>query len=75
MMSDYLFGRSAGESTVAAALYRLVPNWQHFWVVDALAEGGTVPWPHVLGVALYAAVYTAGVLCLGVASFRHAEIA
>ncbi|MFH0952779.1 MAG: hypothetical protein V1873_00455 [Verrucomicrobiota bacterium] len=74
LMSDYLFGRHAGSNTVSAFLYRLVPNWQHFWVVDALSGEGSVPWSYVARAALYAVCYLAGVLGLGLLAFRHMEI-
>lgn len=74
LMSDSLFGRYAGSSTTAAVLYRLVPNWQQFWVADALNAGGSIPWGYVWNAGRYAAVLTAGMLLLGVVSFRHAEL-
>jgi ABC-2 type transport system permease protein len=74
LMSDYLFGRLAHASRLAAALYWLTPNWQHFWVADALGKGGTVPLEYVARAALYGAVYAAAVLCLGAWAFRRAEM-
>jgi hypothetical protein len=73
-MSDYLFGRMAADSLPARVLYWIVPNWQHFWRVDALTGGGTIPWVYMAFTGLYAAVYAAAVLCVGVVSFKHAEI-
>ncbi len=74
LMSDYLFGRHAASSRLAAALYALTPNWQHFWVVDALHNGIPIPWAYVAHAAGYAAVYLAGILLLGMACFRHMEV-
>jgi ABC-type transport system involved in multi-copper enzyme maturation permease subunit len=74
LMSDYLFGRAAEEHLLAAGLYGLIPNWQHFWVVDALSGGGTIPWGYVGQVAVYAVLYLAGVLGLGLLAFRHMEV-
>lgn len=73
LMSDYLFGRRADASPLAEILYRVVPNWQHFWVSDALTGGGTIPGKYVLTVSLYAALCCAGILLLGLCSFRRAE--
>ena len=70
LMSDYLFGGRTG----AAWLYGLVPNWQNFWLADALTAGGRVPWDYVGRAAGYAAAYTGAALALGLASFRHAEV-
>lgn len=74
LMSDYLFGKNASSSLAAHVTYWVFPNWQHFWAAEALADGGTVPARYVLSVAWYALVYVGGVLCLGAASFRHAEM-
>ena len=73
LMSDYLFGRHAAESHVAAALYRIIPNWQHFWVTDAL-NAGTIPWTYVARVAVYALCYLAGILSIGMLAFRNMEV-
>jgi len=74
LMSDYLLGRNAPSSALAWVLYRLTPNWQHFWVADALDAGGVVPLVYVCRAGLYAAAYTGGVLCLGAFLFRRMEL-
>lgn len=74
LMSDHLFGGRTGPLGVARVLYWITPNWQHFWVVDALNGGGSVPWSYVGTVCVYAVCYTAGVLLLGLAAFRHADV-
>ncbi|MBN1675543.1 MAG: hypothetical protein JXR37_31165 [Kiritimatiellae bacterium] len=74
LMSDYLFGRHAPHSVWAGWAYRVLPNWQHFWLADALTAGGTIAWTYVIRAGLYAFVYLAGVLCLGMVSFRHREL-
>ncbi len=74
LISDYLFGRGAGTNRVLDALYRITPNWQHFWVTDALNGDGTIPWLYVARVGVYAALYLTGVLCLGLLAFRRMEI-
>ena len=73
-MSDYLFGRNAAASRVSAFFYRILPNWQHFWVSDAFSGGGTVPVIYVLNAGFYALMYLAGILCLGMLLFRHTEM-
>ncbi len=74
LMSDYLFGRHAASSRVAATLYRLIPNWQHFWVMDALHSGQPIPWRYVAFASLYAALFIAGLLCMGMGIFRQTEV-
>ena len=74
LMSDYLFGRHAAHRPLADLLYHLIPNWQHFWVVDALSGEGTIPWSYVARGALYAGLYLAGILSLGMLAFRQLEV-
>ncbi|MDW8345226.1 MAG: hypothetical protein RMM51_12160, partial [Verrucomicrobiae bacterium] len=75
LMTDYLFGRIAHHHWWAAWLYALLPNWQHFWVVDALTgEEGRIPWAYVLRAGWYALLYTVGMLSLGFLAFRTAEV-
>jgi ABC-type transport system involved in multi-copper enzyme maturation permease subunit len=74
LMSDYLVGRHADHSPVASLLYRVLPNWQHFWICDALDAGKSIPWFYVFHAGCYAAVVTAGVLCLGMLAFRQVDM-
>jgi len=74
MMSDYLFGRQAATSPLAAALYAVLPNWQHFWMADALHQGDAIPLRYVAEVAVYAAAYLLGLLGLGMFAFSHTEV-
>lgn len=71
LMSDYLFGRSSSAAAVAA--HRLVPNWQYFWLADALTGGGRISWRYVGGAALYALLYASAMLGAGALLFRHKE--
>lgn len=74
LMSDYIFGRLAPGSGVFAFLYAVIPNWQHFWTADALTADGTVPLKYIVNAGLYAALYSFSILCIGMLSFRHAEM-
>lgn len=73
LMSDYLFGRLADTQPIANIFYHIVPNWQHFWMVDALRSDLTIPWAYIGGVTFYAVVYICGVLLLGINSFKNIE--
>ena len=74
LMSDYWFGPDGSGSFVALICRRLIPNWQHFWMSDALADGGAIPAAYALRAGLYGLAYLAGILLLGMVSFRHAEV-
>ena len=74
LMTDYLFGRHTTQSRIADLFYHLIPNWQHFWVVDALSGQGAIPWSYVMHAGLYAVLYLAAILSLGLVAFRQLEV-
>ena len=74
LVSDYVFGRHAADHNLALVLHRILPNWQHFWMADALSGRGTIPWTYVAAASGYALLYLAGVLCLGMLVFRNTEV-
>lgn len=74
LVSDYFFGRNANSSLMARLLYIVLPNWQHFWMADALSGSGRIPWIYVVWSALYAASYLGAMLCLGIFAFRNLEV-
>ena len=74
LLSEYLFARNLETSFLAAVLYSVIPNWQHFWAADALMAGGTVPLAYVMMTGLYALVYVTAMLLLGVLSFRKVDL-
>jgi hypothetical protein len=55
-------------------LARLTPNVQHFWLCDALAEGGRIPLRHLAPVVAYALAWCAIALGLGMLAFRRRDI-
>ena len=73
LMSDYLFGQHADENWLYGLIYGLMPNWQHFWAVDAIGRNG-IPWAYTLQAAGYAAVYATVVLSAGIATFYRMEV-
>jgi len=74
LMSDYLLLARSANALWARILYIILPNWQHFWMADALAGNGAVPWSYVAQAALYALAWSAGVLCLALGFFERMEV-
>ena len=74
LMSDYLFGRAANDNMIAFLLYYALPNWQNFWVIDALSEKKSISATYLLTVGKYGLLYLAGVLCLGLLAFKKVEV-
>jgi len=54
--------------------YAAVPNFQFFWAGDALTQEHTIPGMQVLQIAGYAALYSLGILSLGIALFQTREV-
>lgn len=76
LMSNYLF--QPGESTfsvIKALFYALVPNWQMFWLADALATQKNIPLFYLGYAAVYTLLYIALCSMWAVLVFQDKEIA
>jgi ABC-type transport system involved in multi-copper enzyme maturation permease subunit len=76
LMSDYFFGRraAAGEWW-ASTLYSLIPNWQLFWLADALDMGkSTFHWGYVAKAFGYVVGYAGAALAVATALFEEREL-
>jgi hypothetical protein len=75
LMSDYLLSaRVKDGSWWASILYTLIPNWQNFWVADALVDGKSIPWSYVGKSVGYAAAYVGAALMAGLYLFEDREL-
>jgi ABC-type transport system involved in multi-copper enzyme maturation permease subunit len=76
LMSDYFFGKRAeAGSWWASALYTVTPNWQLFWLADALESGkSTFHWAYVGKAFVYLAGYAGAALAVGAALFEEREL-
>jgi ABC-type transport system involved in multi-copper enzyme maturation permease subunit len=75
LVSDYFWGTRASQgSWWASVLYTVTPNWQLFWVADALDENNRIPLAY-LGKALgYACAYIGAILALALVVFEDREL-
>lgn len=74
LVTDYLFASRADDSWWASTAYTLLPNWQHFWLADALTSGGSIPWSYVGQTVVYSIAWIAGILLLAMGSFERMEV-
>jgi hypothetical protein len=76
LMSDYFFGQRAAQGGwLASALYSIIPNWQLFWLADAIDSGkSTFHWDYVGKAFGYAVCYAGAALAVGAASFEDREL-
>src|SRR2546425_392817 len=71
LMSDYFFGRHAQSgSWLASVLYTIIPNWQLFWLADALDTDRTFfVWGYVAKGSVYVVCYAGAALAVATALF------
>lgn len=76
LMSDYIFGRRAAHGEWwASTLYSIIPNWQIFWLADAIETGkSTFQWTYVVKALAYAVFYAGAALAAGAALFEEREL-
>ena len=77
LSADQMLGplaKGPSPATWATVLYGVVPNFQCFWMVDALSDDRVIPWGYVGQAAGYAAIYIGAALCLGMALFETREV-
>ena len=76
IMSDYLFGRPADRgSWWGSVLYTVTPNWQLFWLADALDSGkSTFHWNYVGKAFAYVVGYVGAALAVAVVLFEEREL-
>lgn len=86
VMSDYLFGRALEPGAVhtgfwsnvglwvSSVLYTIVPNWQLFWLSDALEKGRTIPWSYVGKAVGYVVGYLGAALVTAMLLFEDREL-
>jgi len=76
LMSDYLFGtRSEKGAWWASVLYTITPNWQLFWLADAVEMGKSAFYWGYLGKALgYVVGYVGAALAIAIAMFEEREL-
>src|SRR5450432_916961 len=76
LMSDYFFGKRAADGEWwASTLYSLIPNWQLFWLADALDMGkSTFHWGYVAKAFGYVVGYAGAALAVATALFEEREL-
>lgn len=75
LMSDYLFKNAADSGSILAkVLYAVTPNWQQFWLADALEDKKSIPWSYVFRSAGYLAACVVALLSAGLWLFEDREL-
>lgn len=74
LLSDYYFGVRADHGLLFNVLHHVLPNFQFFWIGDALTQDQPVPFAQVQLVLAYTGLYTTAVLMLAVILFQTREV-
>ena len=75
LMSDYLFGRPAEAGSLwASVIYAALPNWQLFWLADALEEQKRIPLTYVGQASIYVVGYVGACLAVALTLFETREL-
>jgi len=76
LMSQYLFvDRARAGSWWASVLYTITPNWQLFWLADALDTGkGQFYWGYVSKALAYVVCYVGATLAAAIMLFEDREL-
>ncbi|MBI2926860.1 MAG: ABC-2 transporter permease [Verrucomicrobia bacterium] len=75
LMSDYFFQARSNEGVWwAKVLYTALPNWQLFWLADALEGQKSIPWGYVGKAFGYVVGYLGAALAVALALFEDREL-
>ncbi len=75
LVSDYFWGtRAKAGSWWASVLYAVTPNWQLFWLADALEGTNKIPLGYLGRAFAYACAYIGAILALALTLFEDREL-
>lgn len=74
LLSNFYIGQHLSAHWIMPVLFNIVPNFQYFWVEDALTEGLLFDPLLVFKVGAYTIAYCLAILSLGVAMFQTREV-
>jgi hypothetical protein len=75
LISDYVWGRHAqAGSWWASVLYTVTPNWQLFWMADALDEKNPIPFTYLVKALGYSCAYIGAILAVALVLFEDREL-
>jgi len=75
LISDYFFGASVGSLSFSGFMYAIIPNWQFFWMADALANKKSIPFDYIGWAAIYTTFYILLCSIIAITLFSDKEVA
>lgn len=73
LMSDYLYGMLKSHWW-ASIFYAILPNWQLFWMADALEEDKIIPLAYLAKAFVYVLAYVGAALVVALGLFEEREL-
>lgn len=74
LVSDHFLGRFAAGNWAIFVIYNVIPNWQLFWMADALAAKKSIPWSYVAWAGVYIVFFVALFFTMAALFFRNREV-
>lgn len=74
LISDYLLGDLATRYWLIDMLYRHIPNFSLFWIVEAINGGYAIPGMYVVYTVIYGLMMTVAALMIGAFLFQRREV-
>jgi len=78
LISDYVYSKLGGTANggpwYAVALYTILPNWQQFWMADALSEEKKIPVQYLATAFGYVVAYVGASLAVALCLFEDREL-
>ena len=75
LVSKFFVLQWVGDGIAGSILRTLLPNWQYFWMADALAARHVIPVSYLLWALLYVLFYIGFWTVLALAFFKERELA
>jgi hypothetical protein len=78
LISDYVYSKLGGTANggpwYAVVLYTILPNWQQFWMADALSEERRIPMQYLVTAFGYVIAYVGASLAVALCLFEEREL-
>ena len=75
LVSNYFIGKESESGYFWRMIYALVPNWQFFWMADALASKQHIPLSYLSWALIYVTLYMLFCTIIAIAMFQNRELA
>jgi len=71
---DYIFVTPTSINAPALTAWGVIPNLQHFWLLDAITQNQPIPAGYVVRATLYAAAQITAFLAIGIVLFMKRDV-